>query len=398
MNNFSEIPKFARKWEDAGSNFDYWWNRPQCIVNGCFERSLSRRNKCWEHLNSDERNEYRNEIIGIFGATKSLRGFNLSRVDLTGVTFLRGNFEGIYLYGTMLSNSILYGSNFENANLLNTFLESSNLNSSNLMNTNMNLTVLRSTQLNSSHLEGANLENSYLLSTNLDMAYLGGAILKNSTIKSNNISNIKYNPHTRFYYYPFILVIWILSCLYNKLRRKILQRRPILKRYLQTKFIGINTSEIDWSKNPRLISDIRYQQFINDFKNRSWLHKYLFYPLWGLTSYFGESFGLWFMWLILFIAGFGAVYTGYPPPSFLPERVRDFLCNIYPIITLNGVKLSHWFDTYYLSGLVFTSLGLGSFKPENLAGKVWILAEVLLGFIMLGSLISFFANKFVRRD
>ena len=65
---------------------------------------------------------------------------------------------------------------------------------------------------------------------------------------------------------------------------------------------------------------------------------------------------------------------------------------------LNGNEIKTFTDGFYLSGLVFTSLGLGSFVPANDAAKWWILAEVMLGFIMLGSLVSFFANKFVRRD
>jgi len=51
-----------------------------------------------------------------------------------------------------------------------------------------------------------------------------------------------------------------------------------------------------------------------------------------------------------------------------------------------------------LTVLVFTSLGLGHFTPQDTLGKMLVLAEVMGGFIMLGSLVSFFTNKFVRRD
>jgi len=67
-------------------------------------------------------------------------------------------------------------------------------------------------------------------------------------------------------------------------------------------------------------------------------------------------------------------------------------------ISINGEPLTGFTDALYLSGLIFTSLGLGDFTPQDTITKMLVLAEVMVGFIMLGSLVSFFANKLVRRD
>jgi len=41
--------------------------------------------------------------------------------------------------------------------------------------------------------------------------------------------------------------------------------------------------------------------------------------------------------------------------------------------------------------------GLGDVTPLNTAGEVWLTIEVITGYIMLGGLISIFANKLARR-
>ena len=43
--------------------------------------------------------------------------------------------------------------------------------------------------------------------------------------------------------------------------------------------------------------------------------------------------------------------------------------------------------------VTFTTLGFGDVTPLNRAGEIWVTAEVILGYLMLGLLISIMANK-----
>jgi len=56
------------------------------------------------------------------------------------------------------------------------------------------------------------------------------------------------------------------------------------------------------------------------------------------------------------------------------------------------------FTPYYFSIVTFTTLGFGDITPANKAGEIWLALEVILGYIMLGGLISIFANKLARRS
>jgi hypothetical protein len=47
----------------------------------------------------------------------------------------------------------------------------------------------------------------------------------------------------------------------------------------------------------------------------------------------------------------------------------------------------------------FTTLGLHTMTPEigNASARVWVIAEMIMGYFMLATLISILANEFVRR-
>lgn len=374
----NEIPEFAKYWGDAETNKEYWWNRPKCANEGCLEKALSYRDRCWGHLSGEERDNWRLEL--------------LKNSDLKGLQLIKANFEGANLEGAVLWEANLEGAVLWEAKLKGAYLGGANLEGADLKQANLKVAELRGSNLEGADLwrvklEGADLDLANLEGADLSYAKFGrtGLIQKDNKIEYEDVTSISYityNPHTRFYLYPFGLIKWGLKCAWNRLRGKEIPKTPTFTKYKKTKFIGVDTTDLDWSQHPQLIRDIHYQQFLYAFKNRKpkWFYR-LAYWLWGITSYFGESFLLWFFWMSLIVFGFGIVFTFYP--HFILPQVEVF---------------NNPFEPFYYSGLVFTSLGLGGLKLNSLWGQVLVLAEVMLGFIMLGSLVSFFANKFVRRD
>ncbi len=147
--------------------------------------------------------------------------------------------------------------------------------------------------------------------------------------------------------------------------------------------------------SPQLVSDIRFQQNLFALQRRS----PFLYKLWGITSLWGERISLWLFCCIFVIVFFGVIYMGFEIQEWVPSPIDDWLCCLHPKVYLKTSSPSGgWFDNFYLSGLVFTSLGMADFVAENIPAKVYVLIEVLLGFIMLGSLVSFFVNKFTFRQ
>ena len=62
-----------------------------------------------------------------------------------------------------------------------------------------------------------------------------------------------------------------------------------------------------------------------------------------------------------------------------------------------GVVPDLW-SMWYFSIVTFTTLGFGDVVAANSTARLLVAAEVIVGYIMLGGLVSIFANKFARRN
>ena len=79
-----------------------------------------------------------------------------------------------------------------------------------------------------------------------------------------------------------------------------------------------------------------------------------------------------------------------------------FFALIYLAFGPNSFKLKPggytWFSFFYYSIVTFTTLGFGDITPIKWYTEILVTIEVILGYIMLGGLISILANKLARRS
>jgi len=206
----------------------------------------------------------------------------------------------------------------------------------------------------------------------------------------------------------------------------------------------LDSQHIDEVSNPSFKRYVADQQFIRDFRRN---HRFWAF-IWRWSSDYGRSLGLWAFWSVLFslffaciyandffpmLLSFGGLYTAVIIGIVLNEsslRVRlvftallivvivFFAFKYTPEFRVSGteetsnlfVRLlgldneNHFRDApefitfLYFSVVTFTTLGFGDITPFNHAAEVWVMAEVILGYVMLGGLISIFANKLARRS
>lgn len=169
---------------------------------------------------------------------------------------------------------------------------------------------------------------------------------------------------------------------------------PKIARFQRTKFYGVDTSAVDWSKNPRLGRDIRYQQFLGQFWDRGPGYRFLYF-LWWLTSRCGESFKRWLGWsaaIVLIFAGLYAYVWGEGGKPLIAEGVINSAANA------PAMERPPFITALYFSVATFTTLGFGDVTQVSDWGKFVVGLEVIIGYIMLGGLIALFANKLVRRE
>jgi hypothetical protein len=106
------------------------------------------------------------------------------------------------------------------------------------------------------------------------------------------------------------------------------------------------------------------------------------YHIWNIFADCGRSFLRWALWSILFAVLFASGYYFMGPESF---RIDD-------------LPSTSFLTMLYYSIVTFTTLGFGDITPTTPGASILVMAEVILGYVMLGGLISIFANKLARRS
>lgn len=189
--------------------------------------------------------------------------------------------------------------------------------------------------------------------------------------------------------------------------------KPLRKidRTLKTEFVSckfkIALGERATAKYPLFSRQIKDDMYLLDKKDRisklgPWRRRFgiknILFSSWWLFADYGRSFKRWLFCCILIAFVFGVIFAGYGAPDWVPEPIKQFLCCINPEFQITPTsRMPTWFTPYYFSIVTFTTLGFGDVTPLNLAGEIWLAIEVILGYIMLGGLISILANKLARR-
>jgi len=154
-----------------------------------------------------------------------------------------------------------------------------------------------------------------------------------------------------------------------------------------TDFYSFNTTTMmDASSNPYLKRYIDDEQWIKSWRGRSWPRRWPLFLLWEIMSHCGRSLGLWAFCSASFATIFGFIY-------------QRFGCDdiTFNVDKLNGIQPG-LLEYLYYSVVTFTTLGFGDIVPLTRWARFVVGLEVVLGYVMLGGLISIFANKFARRS
>lgn len=162
--------------------------------------------------------------------------------------------------------------------------------------------------------------------------------------------------------------------------------KVMLKQKTITNFYQFNTEVVmARSTNPYLKRYIDDEQWIKSWRYSSILRRGLFY-IWEATSHCGRSFILWMLWSIAIAIVFAFIYQAFGCDS-ITFNVED-LKGQQP-----GLK-----GYIYYSVVTFTTLGFGDIIPRTNWARFAVGTEVVLGYVMLGGLLSIFSNKLARRS
>ena len=154
----------------------------------------------------------------------------------------------------------------------------------------------------------------------------------------------------------------------------------------------LDSEDINGVLNPFFKRYVADQQFIRAFKEK--------HPVWALiwrwSSDYGRSLGLWALWSLLIALSFSFVYM--PAPMWFPTWLQETMPQFHQVtVTDSNGDLTFW-KSFYFSIVTFTTLGFGDVVAANTSARILVTLEVIFGYVMLGGLISIFANKLASRS
>jgi len=301
-----------------------------------------------------------------------LEGINLGRAYLTGANLKHAYLQGADLFEAHLEDTNLKHAYLEEAILLGAHLEGADLSNAYLEGVNLGRVHLEEANLKHAHLQGANLSEAHLEDTNLKHAHLEGAILLGAQLEGANLS--------------------FTHLMDADFSRSIVNGKTLLwecevNRYTKFEGVGLGNMRI-YPKTKQLLEyNIRRMNWEKWYskKNKSlpeicnliiWLMKRPIHIFWAISDY-GMSTGR------IIVSFFGLAFIFAAAYRLCPS-----------LVAFNGkttVQDFHNFlHAFYFSVVTMTTMGLGDIaaNPDSWQGQLLLILQVILGYILLGTLIT----------
>ncbi len=288
---------------------------------------------------------------------RDLRGVDLSRADLTGAELREADLRGARMFECKLDGADLTGANLAGADLTaatatGAGLGNANLDQALLFSADLSSATLTGSSLINADLRRARLEKARVFEADLRGADLAGAVLRDADLRRARVERASFRA---------------VDLAGSRLRE--------LSGYEQATWLEARLEGADFNGAYLLRRYIMDENYLYEFRHRGPLSAAI-YRVWWLTSDCGRSFLRWAFWTFLLALAFAAAY-GATEVDYGPHE--------------------SWISPVYYSVVTLTTLGYGDVTPVSVGAKILAMGEVFLGYVMLGGLLSIFANKMARR-
>ena len=306
----------------------------------------------WRQENPDEILDLRDaELMNM-----NLENVNLAEADLKKANLSFTNFKNANFAFSNLDSAIFSFANFEGANFTAAHLENAYLEDANLIGTRFS-----GTNLKNARLANSNLKNAYLADAQLE-----GTILSAANFRNANLSSVTYDKK----------ILWKLVQATGFSLKKLWRQRDDILLDTTVRCKGVNAATCYGSQQFKIF--LQDQDFLEEFLEKKWGRKIFF--IWWLFADCGRSLGRWAGWSFLLAMLFALLFWFLGPNSFNTQHLQFNL-----------------FTMFYYSVVTFTTLGFGDIIPKTTTAALCVTIEVILGYVMLGGLITIFASKLSRR-
>ncbi len=308
------------------------------------------------------------DLRGIRLLEADLSQLDLSGCDFSGADMSRCNLSGTRLIRARLDDAVLHEACLDDADLTASSMKACILEHCHATNAGFGHADLTGARMFEGHfagctftgatLDAADLRASHLASCSFQQARLHGTDLSRSHLVEADMLEADLTEA---------------SLAEADLRRAKLQN---ITGYAQATWIGTDLREVDYCGASLLKRHAMDENYLHEFRQKGRANEWIYF-FWWLTSDCGRSMGRWAAWIVVLILFFGGVYS---------QAEVDY------------GNYETWLSPIYYSVVTLTSLGYGDVLPASTFAQIAAMTQVLIGYLMLGGLLSILSNKMARRS
>lgn len=307
------------------------------------------------------------ELRGIHWQGADLQGVDLSGCDLSQADLSEANLRGARLVRTRLAGARLNGAQLVDAELLGADLTGATLDGCLGDRVGLGGAQLDGASLFDAQLEQASFAGASLVGADLRRARLAGARFQDADLRRVDggraeLPGAEVGP----------VDLTGASFVEADFRGARFLRVTGFER---ATFLRADLRDADFSSAWMLRRHVSDENYLHEFRHRSPWHAWL-YRVWWVTSDCGRSASRWALWTALVCILFGLLY-----------RLVDVDYGDHPT----------WLSPWYFSLVTLTTLGYGDVLPASAPAQIVAMCEVVIGYVLLGGLLSIFSNKMARR-
>jgi uncharacterized protein YjbI with pentapeptide repeats len=320
-----------------------------------------------EWLTRLREDETRSELPDLSGqrlVKLDLSGLDLRGLKAAGADFSRCDLSGSNLFGAQLEGAIFFGARLEK-----TELSGADLRGANLEGARAPQAGFGQAQLQGGRLSGGDFSAASFTGANLDEvvgigAKMAGARLRETSLRRAECPQVDLRGADLSG-----------ACVEEaSFPNADLRESSVggINGYESASWLGADVRDVDCSHAYGFRRFVADQNFLDEVERRNpWL-----YRVWLWSCDCGRSLGRWAAWTGLFTIVFAGAYE---------------------FVDVDYGRDKTWFSPIYYSVVTMTTLGYGDVTPNSVPAQFLAVTQAILGYVMLGGMLSILSAKLARR-
>jgi len=297
------------------------------------------------------------DLSGVDLSGADLRGADLSRANLSGASLMLADLSEATLFEADLSGVEATGATFRKAQLTQCKAAGAGFGRADFTGANLVGGCFR----------GASFTDATFADADVRTADLGKCRLKNAKLERADFTSADLSGAD-------LEDAAVDHAVFNKADMRGASFRGV-RGYPSADWVGADLREADFCGAYLLRREAIDQNYLWEFRRKSRANAAV-YLVWKATSDCGRSVARWGLWTALIAVVFAAIYS---------------------LVAIDFGSDETWLSPLYFSVVTLTTLGYGDALPTDVLSQTVVMIQVVIGYVMLGGLLSIFATKMASR-